>query len=121
MLDKETLLIIALAGLIIYILVSNKDEYIACNSNRVSTRYAAPSSVVPTSMECNPISGTGCAPPTTFSMEEANKFVPGVDNLGNSFTDVSNPMAGPTQAEAKTTSQFGYPMKFATKGYSKMA
>lgn len=117
MFDKETILIIFLAGLIIFILMSNKDEYTACTQkSQVVSKYQQPNaemklvSNVPTfyannQVECNPIAGIGCGPTTTFAQPE--------NPMANTFTDKPNPFAGPI-------SEFSYPMKFATKG-SKMA
>ena len=118
MFDKETIIIVALAGLIIYILMSNKDEYVACAQNQSNavppSSYSMPSSI-PSRFECNPIAGTGCEPVTKFAMDDKPM------GLGVDFTGKVNPFAGPVNhIVTQPVPQFAYPTQFATKG-SKMA
>ena len=117
MFDKETILIIALAGLIIYILMSNKDEYTACvqNSKPVTT-FSIPSS------SCNPLTDLNCPQYNITKFAENQDMIN--DTISQVATGVSGPMFGPINhirhQIVAPQSQFGYPMKFATKG-SKMA
>lgn len=120
MFDKETILIIALAGLIIYILMSNKDEYTACVQNsKPKATFSVPSQFG----DCNPIAG-GCNNHIATRFQDSSIPLTGTETPKME----TNPFASPVNqtndfAVSKNhiiTPEFGYPLSFATKG-AKMA